>query len=252
MRSALSSIRGSVFRMTMEPCGCRVVQLALDVASMAEKEVLVDELRGKVLKAVASPHANFVIQKVIEVLPVSSASFVAEELATFAAEVARHRFGCRVFSRLVEHHLCSSSASLPTNRLVDELLLQTDQLIRHNFARHVLELILEHGSEANKHSIAKTVRTNLFDYAKHRSASYVVEKALGVCGTQDTWAIASDLLSDPQRFLVLTAHECGIHVVRAAMRSHRECALKAKELLLADVDRVTSSKYGKCLIVEEM
>lgn len=109
MRRAVSSIRGSVLRMSMEPFGCRAVQLALDVASMADKEGLVEELRGHVLSATASPHANFVIQKVIEVLPTNLTNFVAKELATFAAELACHRFGCRVFCRLVEHHLCTST-----------------------------------------------------------------------------------------------------------------------------------------------
>lgn len=123
-------------------------------------------------------------------------------------------------------------------------------MIRHNFARHVLELILEHGSEANKHSIAKTIRENLLDFAKHRSASYVVEKALVLCGPKDTLAMASDLLSNPQHFLMLAMHECGLHVVKAAMKSHAECTLKAKELLLADADRVKSSKYGKRLMDE--
>lgn len=250
MSRALSSIRGSVVRMSTEPFGCRVVQMVLDVASTSEKERLVDELRGHVLLAIASPHANFVIQKVIEVLPVSSTNFIAEELSCFAAEVARHRFGCRVFSRLVEHHLCSNSTSPATNNLVDELLRQTDQLIRHNFARHVLELILEHGSEVNRHKIAEIIRRHLFDYAKNRSASYVVEKALVFCGPLDTWALASDLLADPQLFLMLAVHECGSHVVKAAMKSHEACALKAKGLFLADPERMKSSRYGKCLLEE--
>merc|ERR1711977_211075 len=116
-------------------------------------DCIVAELYGHVRLAISSPHANFVIQRVIEVLPINSASFVAEELATFAAEVARHRFGCRVLSRLVEHHLCGNGTAPSTNVLIDEVLRETDQLIHHNFARHVLELILEHGTKVQKHKI---------------------------------------------------------------------------------------------------
>lgn len=234
----------------MEPFGCRVVQSALDVASSSVKEALLDELHGCVLSALSSPHANFVIQKVIEVFPVSSTNFVAEELATFAAEVARHRFGCRVLSRLVEHHLCSASSSPATNNLVDELLLGADQLIRHNFARHVLELILEHGSQENKHSLAEIIRTNIFDYAKHRSASYVVEKAFAFCAAGDIEAMSRELLMDTERLLALAVHECGVHVVKAAVRADNDYGLRCKALLLADADRLRLSKYGKRLLEE--
>jgi len=164
--------------------------------------------------------------------------------------VARHRFGCRVLSRLIEHHLCGRSTSLATNNLIDELLLEADQLIHHNFARHVLELILEHGNDIQKKKIADMIKMNVFLYAKNRNASYVVEKALALCHAQDTLAIASELLLDPQGFLMLAVHECGTHVVKAVMQSHADCAERANKLLLAEADMVKSSKYGKRLLDE--
>merc|ERR1719284_624344 len=101
MQRVVARIVGSVLRMAFEPYGCRVVQLALEVASAADKDAIVSELHGHVREAMLSPHANFVIQKVVEALPVASVSFVAKELATHAAEAARHRFGCRILCRLV-------------------------------------------------------------------------------------------------------------------------------------------------------
>jgi len=250
MHEAVSSLRGSVLRMSLEPFGCRVVQAALEHASTAEKECIVAELRGHVRLAITSPHANFVLQRAIEMLPVNSTSFVAAELASGAGEVAKHRFGCRVLSRLIEHHLGGNAAPQPTNDLIDELLLEADQLINHNFARHVLDLILEHGRVTHKQKIAEVVRNNLFQYAKNRNASYVVEKAFTSCMASDTHAIATELLSDPQCFLTLAVHECGTHVVKAVVNLHGDCASKAKKLLLANVDRVKSSKYGKRLLDE--
>merc|ERR1711865_1182292 len=244
MHRAVSSLHGSVLKMSLEPFGCRVIQLALDVASMAEKEALASELHNHVCLVTSSPHANFVIQKVIEVLPASSTNFVAEELVSKAVDLAQHRFGCRVLSRMVEHHLCGITASPSTNKLIDELLLETDQLIRHNFARHVLELILEHGSESHKHSIAKTIQNNIFYYAKNRCASYVLEKALSLCSASDAHTLISAILADPKEFRALAAHECGTHVVRAAMRSNTEDAQKARDLLLEDAQQVKASKYG--------
>jgi hypothetical protein len=244
---AVETLTGSMLRVSMEPMGCRIVQMVLDVASMAEKESLVTEFHDHVRLAISSPHANFVIQKIIEVLPVNSTNFVADELAGFAAEVARHRFGCRILSRLVEHHLCGSGSAPATNALIDEVLREADQLIHHNFARHVLELILEHGTDAHKRRISQVVRANLFNYSKNRFASYVVEKALALCNPQDTHPLASELLGDYEKFITLAVHECGTHVVRAVMRLNADFKRKAEDLLCADVSRSKSTKYGKRL-----
>lgn len=247
MSRAISSLRGSVLKMSFDPFGCRVMQSALDLAGTSEKDALVAELHGHVLEAISSPHANFVIQKVIEVLPVVAASFVAEELTLFAAEVSRHRFGCRILCRLVEHHLCGGTTSPATTDLIDELLLEADQLIRHNFARHVFDLILEHGSELHKKQVSNAIRSNLFHNAKNRNASYVVEKALCLCNAADACAIASELLSDPARFLMLAVHECGCHVVKAVLRLQEDCSQQARDLLLTKIAQVQTSKYGKQL-----
>jgi len=242
---ALDVIKGAVLRMAFEPFGCRLIQLALDAADATTKEAMVREIQGNVLDAISSPHANFVIQKAIEVLPVRSASFIAEELKGHTAEVARHRFGCRILCRLVEHHLSDSSSA---TELIDEMLQEAEQLIHHNFARHVLELILEHGTAEQKHRIADAIRANLFHNAKNRNASYVVERALVHCDVSDREAIAAELLADSERFLTLATHECGSHVAKAVLTLGGEAARQAKELLEQSAGRVRASKYGKRLM----
>jgi hypothetical protein len=245
----VQSLLGCVFSASLEPHGCRIVQAALEFASSTEREALASELRLHVREAICSPHANFVIQKVIEVLPVASASFIAEELATVAADSARHRFGCRILCRLVEHHLCGGATSPSTSCLVDELLLEADRLITNSYARHVMEMVLEHGNHEHKHKIAKTIRRNAFSTAKNRNGSYVMEKALSMCSVEDAQSIASELLSNPASFHVLVMHECGCHVVKAIMRLHScDHSKRAKDLVMADGESVKTSKHGRQLL----
>lgn len=251
MQMAVSSISGNVLQMSLEPYGCRVVQAALDSVSKAEKLALASELHGHVRLATTSPHANFVIQKVVEVLPVNLTTFVAEELAGIAADVAQHRFGCRVLSRLVEHHLSGGAPCGATAALIDELLVSTDQLARHNFARHVLELVLEHGSGGHKHRIAQAMQSNAFYYARNRCASYVFEKALAMCNADDVSMMVASLLVDRAQFLALAGHECGMHVARAAvMNPSVEGAAEARTILVEDAGNIEASKYGKRLLEE--
>jgi hypothetical protein len=250
MRTALSKINGSVLSMAFEPSGCRVVQLALDVANASERQAIAAELRGHVHDAVSSPHANFVIQKMIEVLPVSSSNFVAEELLTFAVDAARHRFACRILSRLIEHHLCDKAGLATMNRLIDELLPETERLIRHNFARHVVELILEHGSKCHQETIIRAIRKDAVRNAKDRYASYVVEHCLYHCSVPERDALASDLLCNLETFWVLANHECASHVIKALLKSHGSFATRAMEQMNVGAAKLCTSKYGQRLLEE--
>jgi hypothetical protein len=250
MRMALSKISGSVLSMAFEPMGCRVVQLAFDVANASDRQAMAAELRGHVHDAVSSPHANFVIQKVIEVLPVSSSNFVAEELLTFAVDAARHRFACRILSRLIEHHLCDKAGSATMHRLIAELLPETERLIRHNFARHVVELILEHGSKDQQETIIRAIRKDAVRNAKDRHASYVVEQVLYHCSVPERDTLASDLLCSLENFWVLANHECGSHVVKALLKYRGSFATHAMEQLNVGAAKLCTSKYGQRLLEE--
>jgi len=249
--SAVESILHDVVRMSMEPFGCRVVQAALDVASSAQKEQLVSKLHGHVQHLIGSPNGNFVIQKVVEVLPALSYAFVPEELRSFASETAMHRFGCRVLCRLVEH-IPSSGVSGFTAMLIEELMLDVDMLVRHNFARHVMELILEHGTDAHRQLICDVLQQKALYYAKDRCSSYVVEKALETTGGHNPDSIAGKLLSEPEQFMELAMHECGMHVANAVMRLHGECGMQARALIAENKGRMATSKHGSKLLAMQL
>mmetsp|Transcript_66540 Transcript_66540/g.105268 ORF Transcript_66540/g.105268 Transcript_66540/m.105268 type:complete len:468 (+) Transcript_66540:54-1457(+) len=246
MIAALSNVRNSVLTFAFEPFGCRLVQLALDVADSSHRQALAKKMIGHVVEAVSSPHANFVIQKLIEVLPMSVVSFVAEELSPYAAEAARHRFACRVLCRLVEHH--SSTCTNSTSTLIDELLLDAEKLVHHNFARHVLQLVLDHGSVDHQQRIVRAIRNDLFRNAKSRYASYIVEDALKRCGAAERDMIAADLLSDSDEFVKLAMHESGCHVAKAVIMSSGSFADIARKLLISRASELQSDKYGQRLL----
>eukprot|EP00438_Fugacium_kawagutii_P030848 Skav210409 [mRNA] locus=scaffold1416:346185:346427:- [translate_table: standard] len=79
------------------------MQAALEEASPDFQQAFANELQGKGLKLCQHLHANFVLQKYVELMPSSSASFLLEELTPHAMEVAVHVYGCRVLQRLIEH-----------------------------------------------------------------------------------------------------------------------------------------------------
>jgi pumilio RNA-binding family len=192
-----------------------------------------------------SPHANFVIQKIIAVMPVTRASFVSDELIGNVAEVARHRYGCRILCRLVEHH--SGAESMATKILIDELLQDVAPLCHHSFARHVIESVLEHGTYEQRHKVAVEISRDMLHHARNRNSSYVVERALSSCSIEDQRMIASEFLrSGRDRVVGLAMHDCGSHVVKALLISEcTEYVQMIRQILKASEARLTLSKYGK-------
>merc|ERR1719203_2704208 len=67
---------GTVKRLAFEPDGCRTLQLALDSVGKQMSMKIAVGLQGCVRDAVCSPHANFVIQKVIKVMTPQEVPFL--------------------------------------------------------------------------------------------------------------------------------------------------------------------------------
>merc|ERR1740121_3301601 len=148
--ATLTKLIGHVLALAFDKEGCRVVQLAFQVAPNDVAETLVKELHLQVRNLIKSPHANYVVQRVVEYLPPALVRFVAEELIGAASTVARDRYGCRVLHRIFEHTTSSESASA----LACEVITSAVQLAKHEFGHFVVQAVLEHGMPEQKARIA--------------------------------------------------------------------------------------------------
>jgi hypothetical protein len=245
---ALSAIRGNVQTLSFDAGGCRAVQQALVLADKHEREALVAELRGHVRTAMRSPHANFVVQKIVEALPPALASFVAEELVGIGSEASRHRFGCRIICRLLEHHCCSGSSNPTTAALLEEVLANAQHLCHHAFAHHVVDSILEHGTADQRHQVVAAVQANLLQNARNRYASYVVEQAMKFCSAADKVAFVEEFASRPDDVLSLAVHEYGGHVLKTLLQLPCQNVSDVKRILRSGTETLQTSKYGRRLL----
>merc|ERR1711933_524473 len=118
-------------------------------------------LQGAVVEAIKSPHANYVIQKIITVLSVQEAPFIAEEIQGAVAELACHEYCCRVFCRLLEN----AAADESTVRLIDSLLAEAEVLFTHAYGHHVVECVLEHGLVHQRSQIVSALRKGVMRFA---------------------------------------------------------------------------------------
>jgi len=217
-KTAAAGLRGSIWHLSRHKSGTRVVQKAMDKAQKLFMEELLAELHGCVREAIECPNANYVIQKVIEVLPVARAAFVAEEMTGIAVTIAQHQKGCRVLVRLLEH----SPSEKGTLRLLEEIFREAPRLVRHSYGRYVMQAILEHSPEPwHQHYIAAALvgegSQDILANALNRHGSGVIETALSHCTTSDVQAMCSHLLSTEDNILQLVNGQFGHFVLKAML-----------------------------------
>eukprot|EP00416_Gambierdiscus_australes_P014358 CAMPEP_0171125038 /NCGR_PEP_ID=MMETSP0766_2-20121228/110439_1 /TAXON_ID=439317 /ORGANISM="Gambierdiscus australes, Strain CAWD 149" /LENGTH=387 /DNA_ID=CAMNT_0011588003 /DNA_START=1 /DNA_END=1164 /DNA_ORIENTATION=+ len=242
LESTLLLLRGRMVALSFNAEGCRVVQRALEVAQCRAIAQHITELHGHVLEAIKSPNANYVLQKIIEVMPLPQGRFIVEELSGAGVTVACHRFGCRILCRLVEHAV-TDNASV---ELIDEVLGEAAALCCNAFGHYVIQAILEHGLPLQRERICAALCGDVLKYARSRHACYVLEDALFYCSATDRQAIVDGLLACPLDDLAVAAQESpGCSVVRALLRLPGEASQQARERLAAVAKTIHATKYGR-------
>lgn len=240
---------------TLELClqdpGCRRVQDALEAGGREEQLKVANAIKGSVRKLLLSPQGNHVVQKLVKVLPPEDTGFVAQEILGEAVKVARSQFGCRGIQRLVEKCL-----HVPSTQAVLEELLGDPQAIRelckHPFGHYVAQSVLESGFEEFKRRVAVAMLRDLPRLATHKSASYVVEKAMTHCD-EEVQAQFCRSLTEAEVVRALAASK-GVYVLRAISRKSEELRRAVRRALSDDWlaseqgRAVQASKHARVLL----
>lgn len=204
-----SMISSSAWDLASTKSGSLMLQTVLDEANHAERALLLDQLQGHVREATASPHANYFLQKCIEVMPPEKLGFIFEEMQGHVVMLSRHRYGCRVLERLLEHCPAAQTAGL-----IQEVLGSASQLCRHVFGNFVIQHVFEHGTSGQKRLLSDMIIGDIRRLARHRVASHVVRCALIHCSSDDKNRLAQALTAEPTELADLSRHHWGSFVVR--------------------------------------
>lgn len=246
--AAITSFRGRMEALSFDAQGCHAVQELLLAADSREVAPLVSELKGRVRDALRSPYANYVLQKVVEVMPVKHSLFIIEELRGAGASLACHRYGCRIFCRLLEH----ASSHAEPSVLVDEVLEEAAMVARHAFGHYVIQAVLEHGLPRQRRVVAETLCEDLLGCSRNRHTCYVLEDALAYCCPEDRKLLLEGFSAMGLVELVSLAQDIhGSYVLRAVFQLSNEGldALPGRigaRLLADDVaPLVQATKYGR-------
>jgi len=246
---ALEFLRGQIWSLAKQPSGSRLVQAAFSNSVSRTERDLVRELEGHVCEAISDAHANYVLQRAIEVFHYDDIEFISKELQGLGYKVACHRYGCRIMVQLGRQ--CNQHDTV--KKLFDGALEEATELCRHAFGRHVAENILDFGAEEQRLKVKQALRESPLESATDRHASYVVERVLRDSeGSSEE--LAGELLGkDLCSVKALVQSPFGFYVLRTLLNNRSEEAQRPvlehlKGLLKTDgQDKDTSAAVVRLL-----
>merc|ERR1719313_2974430 len=234
--------------LSLSAYGCRVVQAAVEVAGGDNRDQMMEHMRGHVAELVDSPHGNHVLQKCIEVLPPDTVQFVLNELSAFpdhGLSIAKHRFGCRILERLLEH--CPAEQ---TRILVEDVIENAYVLCRHPFGNYVVQHVLEYGTATQRSAVVEALlEGGVMQLAMHRVASNVIERALVQCTAEGRRALVEQLVVEPSATLAMASSRYGSFIAQRLLEL--PASPQRDELwrqLYDGLQTLKASKHGKQLV----
>merc|ERR1719316_1892265 len=244
----LQWIMPATLGLALSASGCRVVQAAVEVAGGDYRRLMTQDMHGHVAELLDSPHGNHVLQKCIEVLPPDTVQFVLDELVAFpdhGLAIAKHRFGCRILERLLEH--CPAEQ---TRILVEDVIENAYVLCRHPFGNYVVQHVLEYGTLNQRSAVVDAlIHGGVMQLAMHRVASNVIERALVQSTAEARRALVGQLVSEPSATLAMASSRYGSFIAQRllelpASRERDEVWYQ----LSNGLETLKASKHGKPLV----
>eukprot|EP00931_Biecheleriopsis_adriatica_P012475 TRINITY_DN11362_c0_g1_i1.p1 TRINITY_DN11362_c0_g1~~TRINITY_DN11362_c0_g1_i1.p1 ORF type:complete len:392 (+),score=92.85 TRINITY_DN11362_c0_g1_i1:84-1259(+) len=236
-QALLRSLQGQVLRMALDARGCRVIQRALELADDQSQVALARELHGHVCEALESPHANHVLQRAIELMRPTSVHFVLIELQAWGrpAALARHRYGCRVLERLIEHFPMKSLGVF-----LDEILAESHELSRHVYGNFVVQHVVEHGDQNHRRQIVEMLLKDLMGAALDQHACSVLDKALSYGSHEDQCRLAEQVLRAEGLLATMANLRGGFAATQRLFKARSQIKLRAND--------IARTKHGRALV----
>jgi len=215
---------GHVYRLSLDACGCRVIQKALTVVVKDLQAKIANELTGKVEECIQNMHGNHVIQKCVEQLPPDNVAFIVNHVEAKTEQLTKHSYGCRVIQRLLEHTRPEQLEHIYARIRASALELCTD-----NYGNYVVQHVLDHGRMEDKRALLHLIAHNFKQLARDKQASHVVEKSFEIATVgehapslgKERAELMAAVLNDPSILEELLKHKYGNYIVQRMIEHSR-------------------------------
>jgi len=255
-KAILETLKTSIYPLSMDIYGCRVVQKFLECEGQEHKLLVAQELSGSIIKMVYDQNGNHVVQKMIQYLRPSEIVFIADEIFGRTFSLAMHPYGSRIIQRLLEK-LCRKRV----RPLLREIIQRTVILSKNQYGNYIIQWILKK-YDIERREIVRNLIGRVAELSRDKYASNVIEMAFKILDQLQVKKLGEELLVNvhPSKgrysplallvgdqfgnYVVQTLLEASVGAFRQTLlRSLSQCGKMKKDYgknLLAKIGRISS------------
>jgi hypothetical protein len=195
--STASELKGRSVDASLDPCGCKLVQLCIQFGS--SRISVLDELKGHYEALRQSKWGIFVLDKAVAFASLDYVcDFMLREYNETCIEIAQDDHGCRIQKRFVQRLYESGDKRLYP--LVDQIVQATEQLAPNKFGNVVIREVVAPKTNGGckdhfQEKVTETCFLRFENYARHEYAGYVTEELLERCSQDLCDKFAGKLLN---------------------------------------------------------
>lgn len=193
------SLRGKVYETAKDQHGCRYLQRWLDTNCDPEAvHVLMDEIIPHVAELMTDQYANFLIQKLFDVMPDDVRYKVALVAAPQISMIALTPHGTFSVQKMIETISTRDEMEIIREALSRDVV----RLVKDAHGNHVIQKVLQRFDFDDKEFIYRAVATDCVSIAKNKQGCCVLQRCLEYASPRQKKALVDQVLS------------CCLHIVQ--------------------------------------
>ncbi|AIN98277.1 pumillio protein 3, putative [Leishmania panamensis] len=186
------SLRGRVYETAKDQHGCRYLQRWLDTNCDPEVvQVIMDEVIPHVGELMTDQYANFLIQKLFDIMPDDVRYKVAIVAAPQICMIALTPHGTFSVQKMIE----TISTRAEMEIICEALAKDVVRLVKDAHGNHVIQKVLQRFDFDDKEYIYRAVATDCVSIAKNKQGCCVLQRCLEYASPQQKAALVDQVLA---------------------------------------------------------
>uniref|UniRef100_A0A8C7I0X0 Pumilio homolog 1 n=1 Tax=Oncorhynchus kisutch TaxID=8019 RepID=A0A8C7I0X0_ONCKI len=209
----LREIAGHIMEFSQDQHGSRFIQLKLERASSAERQLVFSEILQAAYQLMVDVFGNYVIQKFFEFGSVDQKLAVAERIRGHVLSLALQMYGCRVIQKALEF-----IPSDQQSEMVRELDGHVLKCVKDQNGNHVVQKCIECVQPHALHFIIDAFKGQVFALSTHPYGCRVMQRILEHCLPDQTLSILEELHQHTEQ---LVQDQYGNYVIQHVLEHGR-------------------------------
>jgi len=189
----LQKMAPSFISIARDKKGTHSLQAIVAHINSPEEYALIKHIIGvSVFELSMDPRANYVIQKLINVIPADYSQFLYQPLFDNFVQLANNSFGLLVLKQMMG---CVQQKEQLKQRVLDLTCLNFEKLIQNPYGNYAIQHIMEFYPKESS-MIMNKILIKIIPYSSQKISSNVIEKCLSVCDTQFRKRVVEEILKN--------------------------------------------------------